>query len=144
MILGNFWHQKIARVVIDFFRSKSSNLEWFECWFQKLTYGAFFPLSFGCWIWISHQNWKIWPIVKFGNLPLGSSINKLVIFKISQMIRFLNFDEKFLFSVQTWVGKIPSMSIFGISTQNIPNWMILGKKIDNNPYYFLEIKVAWN
>ena len=39
-IKGNFWDQKSAWVIIDFFRANSSDLEYFENRYQKLTYGV--------------------------------------------------------------------------------------------------------
>ena len=59
------------------------------------------------------------------------------------LIIFCNFDRKFVFSAESWVGIIPHMSIFGSCSQNIPNQTSLGKKIDNNPCTFLVSKVAF-
>ena len=39
-IKGNFWDQKSAWVIIDFFRANSSDLEYFDNMFQILTYGV--------------------------------------------------------------------------------------------------------
>ena len=39
-IKDNFWDQKSAWVVIDFFRANSSDLEYFDNMFQILTYGV--------------------------------------------------------------------------------------------------------
>ena len=49
-------------------------------------------------------------------------------FKIPQLTIFFNSDKKFVFVDQNRVGKIPHKSTFGISTQIIPNWMILDEK----------------
>ena len=45
-------------IIIDFFRTNSYDLEYFECRYQKLTYGVQFPLSFHHWIRIYHQKAK--------------------------------------------------------------------------------------
>ena len=58
MIPGNFWHQLRSWIIIDFFRTNSSDLEWFECQYQKFMSGIFFPLKFYHRIQILNQNWK--------------------------------------------------------------------------------------
>ena len=124
MLLGHFWHQKRAWIIIDYLGAKWSNLECFECWFQKLTYEVFFPLSFGYWIWILNPIWKILSIVEVWKWLDYKLTNLKVNFKISQLITFFKLDEKFIYSGQNWLGKMPHMSKVGISTQNIPNWTI--------------------
>ena len=41
-IKGNFWDQKSAWVIIDFFRANLSDLEYFENRYQKLNLGGIF------------------------------------------------------------------------------------------------------
>ena len=57
-IKGIFWEQKMYGLLLIFFRANSYDLEYFECRYQKLTYGVQFPLSFHHWIRIYYQNWK--------------------------------------------------------------------------------------
>ena len=71
-----------------FFCPRSSNLEYFECWFQKLTYWAFFPLSFGHWIWILNPIWKILSIVEVWKWLAYNLMNFKVNFKIDQIFQF--------------------------------------------------------
>ena len=65
-----------------------------------------FLLSFSQGKQISQWYWKIISNVEFWYLPLRSSSYKLVNFKIPYLKRFFNFDEKFVFFGQTWVGRI--------------------------------------
>ena len=128
MIKGNFWCQIWALIIIDFFRANSSDLEWFECQFQKLTYGAFFPLNFHHWVGICDQLRLLVKTIEFRNTLCSNLINSKVNFKIPCLLTFFNFDWKFVFSDKSWVGKIPHTSIFGINTQIIPNQTSLREK----------------
>ena len=128
MLLGYFWHQKRAWIIIDFFGAKWSNLECFECWFQKLTYGAFFPLNFHHWVGICGQLWLLVKTIEFWNTLCSNLINNKVNFKIPCLLTFFNSDLKFVFCDKNWVGKIPHTSIFGTGTQIIPNQTSLREK----------------
>ena len=128
VIKGNFWHQMSAWIVIDFFRANSSDLEWFECQFQKLTYGAFFPLNFHHWVGICGQLWLLVKTIEFWNTLCSNLINNKVNFKIPCLLTFFNSDLKFVFCDKNWVGKIPHKSIFGTHTQIIPNQTSLREK----------------
>ena len=121
MIPGNFWHQLRSWIIMNFFRANSSDLEWFECQFQKLTYGAFFPLNFHHWVGICGQLWLLVKIIEFRNTLCSNLINNKVNFKIPCLLTFFNSDLKFVFCDKSWVGKIPHTSIFGTGTQIIPN-----------------------
>ena len=76
----------------DFFRANLSDLEWFECQFQKLTYGAFFPLNFHHWVGICGQLWLLVKTIEFWNTLCSNLINNKVNFKIPCLLKFFNSD----------------------------------------------------
>ena len=121
MIPGNFWHQLRSWIIIDFFRTNSSDLEWFECQFQKLTYEAFFPLNFCHKTQFFNQKWKMKKNKNFWNSPCLSFTKRVVNFKNLHFLIFFNSDLKFVFYGKNWVGKMPHRSMFGCDTQIIPN-----------------------
>ena len=128
MIPGNIWHQLKPWIIIDFFRANSSDLEWFECQFQKLTYGAFFPLNFHHWVGIFDKKWLSVKNVEFENSPWYWPSKKVVNFQILHFWLKVIFDQKFQLSDENWVGKMPNIVILGDRTQIIPNWTKLREK----------------
>ena len=105
-------------------RAKSSDLEYFCCFVQNITYGAFFPLSFCQKIQISYQNLKILRNIDFWNSLSSYMLNSIVNFKILCFSIFLDSHMKFVFFDKNWVGKMPHKWYFWQIIKNIPNQMI--------------------
>ena len=74
-----------------------------------------------------------------GSMKLGQVVGN---FKISYLIRFINSESTF--SNENWVGNMIYISIFETCNQNIPNWMTLSKKINNNLWSYLVSKIVFH
>ena len=46
LVSGSFWHQKRSWFIMEETHAKSSELEYFDCFVQNITYGVFFPLNY--------------------------------------------------------------------------------------------------
>ena len=113
LILGSFWHQKKLRFIIAQTRAKLSDLEYFCCFVQNITYGAFFLLSFCQKIQFLYQNLKILRNMDFWNSLSSYMLNSKVIFKNLYFSKFLNSDIKLVIFDKNWAGKMPHKWQFG-------------------------------
>ena len=106
-------------------------------WHKMVQFGMFWVLIpkidtwgiFSTQFWPLNKNFSSKSIVEFWKWLAYKLMDLKVSFKILRLIRFLNFESKFILSGQNWVVKMTHMSI-------------LRKKINKNPYLYLMSKVA--
>ena len=127
-IKGNFWDQKSAWVIIDFFSRK---LVWFGIFWEqvpKIDKWGIIPTQFSP--LNTNLLWKLKERFKYRiqKSPWCQIFRDEGNLKNFHMFRFFNFDNKSVFSDKNWVGNIPHMSIFGTCSQNIPNQTSLREK----------------
>ena len=103
----------------------SRKIVWFRMiWVSvlKIDLWGIFPAQF------SSLRWDLWSIMTFIQNHRTNLVNNKVNFKMPYLLIYLNSDLKFVFCDKSWVRKIPRSSIFGTSTQIIPNQTSLREK----------------
>ena len=110
----------------------------------KMTYGAFFPLSFCPWTQIFMQNSETTTNTVFWNPPSLRLHKSVVNLKIQYLFSSLHSACKFVFRDKKWVEKMSHKSYFGLVSQNVTNQKRLHDKSWYQSMGFFTLKVSYD